>query len=153
MTLSTRVTWISKFVVPTLLAAFLSAGAIMTWLEALHAGESIGELLANTSGDAVALGLFLLLLLTSIHDAIRIKHVTRDASGIHVSNYRRTIHLPFTAIAAVHQHTWRPDGAISLHLYEPSPFGRRIFFVPPGLTTQKSRQIAGDLRERARTRA
>jgi len=146
--LSTRVTWISKFVIPTLLATFFVAGIVMTWLDAHHAGESIVELLAIAPSDGVALGLFLLLMVTSLHDAIRLKDVRRDASGLTVSSGWRTAHIPFSAIAAVHRHRWRPDGAIRLDLREPSPFGHRIFFVPPGIGTRQSHEIAADLTRR-----
>jgi hypothetical protein len=65
--------------------------------------------------------------------SVPLKRVRLRADGLSVSNYRREILIPFSAIERVTQNVLISGRHVTIHLRFETPFGRRITFMPAGL--------------------
>jgi hypothetical protein len=59
---------------------------------------------------------------------VPLKAVSAVQDGLVITNYRRTIHVPWQAIRAVHRAIRRWD-IVEVLFHEPTPFGRTIVFM------------------------
>jgi hypothetical protein len=114
-TLSSDVTPIFKFVLPAIiLISFAALG--VTMLE-----EGVGNLLLVVIGGAFV-GFLL-------HEyLLPLKRVVVTAHGLTVSNYRTTISIPFSEIAAVAR-AYKQWDIVEIGFRSETPFGRSIIFM------------------------
>ena len=70
----------------------------------------------------------------------RLKRVALEDGVLVISNYLRTIRVPFTNVKSVHEHGF-PYAHASIEFAEPTPFGRRVTFIPVDISR---RQMPGE---------
>jgi len=61
----------------------------------------------------------------------RLKKVRIGVQGLEISNYVRTVTVPFRDVVGVTQHVWVNTRPITLKFAQDSAFGRSILFMPP----------------------
>jgi hypothetical protein len=67
-----------------------------------------------------------------IHSGARLKRVQMDSTTLYVANYFKRCSIPLKMIEAVTQSRWWNGDAVTIHLHQNTPFGRRIVFAPKG---------------------
>ena len=118
--LSSHITFAQKIVMPAILTLAISSGIIV----AAFLGR-IGSSL---------LGVVLLLFCQFIFSCIAypLKQVYADENAIKVSNYRRSVEIPYSEIESI-KTTWLNIPLISIALSKPSLFGKSILIIPKGI--------------------
>lgn len=61
----------------------------------------------------------------------RLKRVRIGVQGLKISNYGRTVTVPFQDVVSVTQHVWVSTKPITLGFARDTPFGRSVLFMPP----------------------
>jgi hypothetical protein len=137
-TLSSRQTFLVKFVMPTLLAAFMFLSELSVLLKA-HGDPRLWNLFLAGKPHAawppqpimqVVFPLFAVAMLCVMLQYCRIKRVRSDDTNIYVSNYRQELIIPYTDISAVRQNRFISRFA-TINLRDTSEFGNEIVFMPP----------------------
>ena len=131
-TLSARSTPLLKFV---LAPAWTALAAYVGWQLLFHPADIIA--VSDTGVVAPATRWLLLVLLTAslavlLAFVVPLKRVALTPDGLRISNYRREITVPFSAIARVRQN-WLPTfRLVTVDLSSATPLGRRVIFMPAG---------------------
>jgi hypothetical protein len=114
-TLSSDVTPLFKFALPALILIGFGALGVAV------AEEGVGSLLL-----IVLAGAFVSFL---VHEyLLPLKRVSATAHGLTVSNYRTTISIPFTEIAAVAR-AYKPWDIVEIGFRSETQFGRSVMFM------------------------
>lgn len=151
-TLSAGTTFLFKYLFPVVWIGGFGMGTLELWFHpedvvfngvrgAASRGDQWWFLAAWVVGSAFLLWM-----------AFPLKRVRLTEQGLHVSNYRTEILIPFGAIARVEQNRWINVRPVTVHLRHDSPFGRRITFMPAGrrrFTFWREDEIVDELRHRA----
>lgn len=127
LTLSSRQTFVMKFVFPAFWITIFGFGTVMLWSGAMHGKGGappppemkylfLAVWFAGTS--------FILWLCTPL------KRVRVDDRSIHISNYRREISVPLGAIDRVTENRWVNIHPVTIHFRTPTEFGDRVTFIP-----------------------
>lgn len=127
-TLSTRPTPLLKFALPPLWLALAGYALWLIWVrpEVAFGGPGPAALgLQSLLSAVIAISLVVLFAFV-----IPLKRVRLAPDGLRVSNYRRDITIPFTAVARVRQ-AWLPTfRLVAIDLRSETPLGRRVIFMP-----------------------
>jgi hypothetical protein len=131
-TLSASPTFVLKFVLAPLWSALAVYALWRLWSDPRGLlTEGLGEAaFAVIRWALVALLISSLVILIAF--VVPLKRVRLAPDGLHVSNFRREIHVPFNVLTRVRQN-WLPTfRLVTIELRAAGPFGRRIVFMPSG---------------------
>ena len=114
--MSSGLTFAIKYVVPLACISFFG-------LAAWSSGGRIEFLAAWAVTSLLSLFLFLPL-----------KEVSIDESSIFISNFNRSASVPLTHVVAIEENRWINVRPITVTFDVNTPFGRKIMFVPKGMS-------------------
>ncbi|HEX7614705.1 MAG TPA: hypothetical protein VF554_05430 [Thermoanaerobaculia bacterium] len=125
--LSSRQTFVSKFVFPALWISLFGLGTLAMWT-----GVMTGE---DEKGPPPAERWIFLALWTGgsafiLWSCAGLKRVRVDQRFLYVSNYRKEIAVPLNSIASVTENRWVNTHPVTIHFREPTEFGFHITFIP-----------------------
>jgi hypothetical protein len=125
--LSSKLTFISKFVFPVLWITLFGSGAVEMW-----AGTFTGK--DNTPPPPelkyVFLGAWIVGTAFILWTSAGLKEVSVDGQSIRVSNYLEEINIPADMIADITENRWIKGHPITIHLRSDTAFGQKIKFLP-----------------------
>ena len=119
ITLSSRLTFFTKIVFPTVWIGGFGAGTIAMWI-----GNAPNQMKWSF---LVALGFGSLFIWWS---CVRLKRVRVDRQSFYVSNYLKEIALPLTIIERVSENRWINIRPVTLYFRRATEFGHEIVFMP-----------------------
>ena len=126
-TLSSAQTFLMKVIFPVLWIGGFGAGTLSLWLAAMHGPGGSGapswmrwQFLVTWLAGAAFIG----------WSCARLKRVRIDREFLYVSNYRREIAVPLSAIEAVTENRWINIHPVTVRFRVPTEFGQAITFMP-----------------------
>ena len=125
--LSSAWTFWAKFVLPSVWILGFGLGTILLW-----SGDLIDAINAMPPPQTrfVFLAVWLLGTTFILWANAGLKRVRMDERQLHVSNYVREIHIPFSAITDVRQNRWLNSRPITIHFRDVTGFGDKVTFMP-----------------------
>ena len=122
--LSSRQTFFLKFVFPPLwIGSFGAATAFLWWATGPSKGPPVAMkwlFLAMWVGGSALVW----------WSCVHLKRVRVDEAFLYVSNYATEVRIPLAALVRVRENRWMNPRPVTLEFRTPTPFGRRIVFVP-----------------------
>jgi hypothetical protein len=137
--LSSRMTFFTKIVMPTVWISGFGAGSTAVWMmDGARAQVRLVFLLAFLAG-----GISFLLF------CVPLKRVRVDGSNLYVSNYREEIPVPLAAVAAVSENRWINIHPVTIHLRTETAFGNKVVFMPKQRLTfgWRSHPVVNEIRQ------
>jgi hypothetical protein len=125
--LSSAWTFWAKFVLPSVWISGFGLGTILLWSGGLTDGNYAMPPLQT---KFVFLAVWLLGTTFILWANAGLKRVRMDERQLHVSNYVREIHIPFSAITDVRQNRWLNPRPITIHFRDVTGFGDKVTFMP-----------------------
>ena len=129
--LSSRWTFVSKFVFPAIWIPIFGIGVILTF-------QNPRTVLYNGVRGAappyigfIFLGAWLVGSACVLWFTAPLKLVSVEGDDLIVSNYAKEWRVPLTNISAVTQNRWINLRPITIHFREETPFGQTAVFMPP----------------------
>jgi len=126
-TLSSALTFSTKFIFPAIWISGFGLATILLWLGRFHDRNNA---LPPPEQKFVFLVVWVLGAIFILWDCVGLKRVRIAERHLEVSNYIRTIFIPFTAIIDVKQNCWVSSRPITIYLREATEFGDRVAFTP-----------------------
>jgi hypothetical protein len=139
--LSSRMTFFSKIVMPTVWVCVFGAVTAAVWMiDGTPAQMRLLFLLAFVVG-AVSFWLF----------CVPLKQVRVDGGNLYVSNFRQEIAVPLAAIARVSENRWVNIHPVTIYLRTETAFGSKIMFMPKQRLafTWTSHPVVNEIRQMA----
>jgi hypothetical protein len=125
-TFSSPLTVFWKFIAP----ALLIGGAFYATVVMLG-GFRNREGPSYSSGEVcLAIVCMAVMLAFVVGQALPLKRVQADDQALYVSNYVTEIRIPLSEVTVVRESRSRKYFRLSIHLRNPSAFGKRIVFIP-----------------------
>ena len=115
--ISSRMTFVMKFVYPVF-GVFGMAPAIISTMR-----------VAPVSAPIPIIALFLIFLGVMLFTFSRVKKITISDDGLSISNFRKSIRVPFTQIKSARAR-FLDLGLLSIHFEAPTEFGKSVVFIP-----------------------
>jgi hypothetical protein len=125
--LSSAWTFFMKIVFPVFWIPGFGLGALSTWLGAFHGRNNE---LPPPEMKFVFLAVWIVGSAFILWVSASLKRVSADERRLLVSNYRREISIPFSAIVDVRQNRWVNWRPVTIYLRDATEFGDRITFMP-----------------------
>ena len=126
-TLSSAWTFWGKFIFPAVWILGFGFGTLQLWLGNLVDGNSA---LPPSQIKFVFLGVWILGTTFTLWTGAGLKRVRMDERQLHVSNYFREIHVPFSEITDVRQNRWINSRPITIYFRDATEFGGKVTFMP-----------------------
>ena len=123
--ISSRTTFIYKFIFPAIWIPLLGFPAIM-FVRRASSGSG-----ADVTGAAVFVGAWAVGAAVLLRLAVSLMRVQLRDGRIYASNYRREIEIAPSEIERITQNVWINVRPITLYLRHGTSFGSRIRFLPP----------------------
>lgn len=134
--LSSAMTPIHKFVLPTLIPGFL----VVLLLDAL------------SNADVAKAGMLGWLLLTSgllvVPNAVRLKRVEMDTEYLYIRGLGREAEVRLDEVVRVHERWFWSPGIVRVDFRQPTPFGTSVYFHARGVGLFGPSEATEDLRAR-----
>jgi hypothetical protein len=115
-TVSSSLTFLYKFIFPTVWSAGFGFGTVAMLLDRNPAAMQFAA--AWVIGTAILLPM------------CRLKWVKLDGATLVISNYRRDITVPVSEIADVRQNTFISPRPVTITFRRETPFGNAVTFIP-----------------------
>lgn len=143
--LSSKLTFTTKFIVPTIWTVAFGMLTAHAWLGRLHdkTGRTAPEFMQ---------WLFLFVLVIGgaaiWRSCMRLKKVRLSSNDLLISNYRREITVPLANVNKVTLSKFTKGQPITIHFKRPTDFGSRVTFMPATTIGWKSPEaIVSELRK------
>ncbi len=147
-TISSKLTFITKFVFPTFWITLFGFGTFAMW-----AGQLTDRQGAPPPIEIkfVFLAVFVAGSLFILWTCVRLKEVRVDDRLIYVSNYLKEISVPVDTIADITENRWINYRPVTIHFRCDTEFGNKITFMPKrGLIAPwRSHPVVGELQRLA----
>ncbi len=126
-TLSSRQTFMVKFILPIFWISLVGLGTLGLWVGSIHGKD-------GASPPDVMKWQFLLIWIvgTAIFwwSFAGLKRVRVGNGLLYVSNYQQEISIPLTMISRVTENRWTKTHTVTIYFRSPTEFGERIKFMP-----------------------
>jgi uncharacterized integral membrane protein len=127
--LSSKQTFIVKFVTPALLVGVLIFVAVLAARAPRNAGVGLGDILFSIPG---LLALFSVVVAGYIvwWSLAKVKVVRMDERNLYISDYFREIQVPLVDVSDVRETRWSKTHPVTIAFQYGSEFGSEIVFIP-----------------------
>jgi hypothetical protein len=129
--LSSRWTFVSKYVFPAIWIPGFGIGVVVTFLNPRTVLYNGVKGAAPEYIGFVFLGAWLIGSAFILYFTAPLKLVSIEGEDLVVSNYRQEWRVPLASISHVTQNRWLNLRPIAIHFREETPFGRTAVFMPP----------------------
>jgi hypothetical protein len=126
-TLSSAQTFMMKVILPVFWIGVFGAGMLILWLGAMQRSAGAG---ASSGMRWPVLMMWIAGTAFIVWSCARLKRVRIDREFLYVSNYRREIVVPLSAIEAVTENRWINIHPVTVRFRVPTEFGQSITFMP-----------------------
>lgn len=120
--ISSNLTLLYKFFIPTFLTVLLGAVSIASWV--------INSVPLNTK--IILTISYFVLLIAMVFTLLRLKRVEIDADFVYVTNYFRHFRYPYHNIEKIIERDYRLFRIATIHFVKPGSFGKTAIFLPSG---------------------
>jgi hypothetical protein len=126
-TLSSAMTFLMKFIFPTLWISIFGYGTLALWTTLLQGHD-------NQAPPVGMKGVFLLMWVAGTLFILKfcagLKCIKADNRNLYISNYLREITVPLTLIENVTEIRWINIHPVTIHFRGDTEFGQRVTFMP-----------------------
>lgn len=126
-TISSRLTFVMKFIFPFVFISGFGVGTLSIWLDQMHYKN--GDLLPlEDKWKFLAAWIFGTTYI--LWNCVGLKKVRMDSTHLYVSNFRKEVAIPFVDVVDINEHRWF-NLPSTIHFRAPIEFGQSIKFLHP----------------------
>lgn len=126
-TISSRLTFVMKFIFPSVFLSGSFVGTLSMWLGQMHY-ENGDQLPLEEKWKFLAAWIFGATYI--LWSCVGLKKVRMDSTHLYVSNFRKEIAIPFVDVVDITEHHWF-NLPCTIHFRAPTEFGQSIKFLRP----------------------